>query len=219
MSNLIYIMGKSSAGKDTIYQKVKERIDTNLYIPYTTRPMREGENQGREYNFITREEFNILEKEQKVMENRNYNVINKNGERDVWTYATIADEQWEQEGDFLSIGTLESYTSILKYLRSHPEKDLTMMPVYIQISEEERKKRAIAREKTQIKPNFEEMERRLKADNIDFSAEKLRDAGISQFETFENYNLKKCVSEIIEYIEKRREAVKKWKIKKDKISR
>ena len=30
MSNLIYIMGKSSAGKDTIYQKVKERIDTNL---------------------------------------------------------------------------------------------------------------------------------------------------------------------------------------------
>lgn len=213
MSNLIYIMGKSSAGKDTIYQKVKERIDTNLYIPYTTRPMREGENQGREYNFITREEFNILEKEQKVMENRNYNVINKNGERDVWTYATIADEQWEQEGDFLSIGTLESYTSILKYLRSHPEKDLTMMPVYIQISEEERKKRAIAREKTQIKPNFEEMERRLKADNIDFSAEKLRDAGISQFETFENYDLKKCVNEIIEYIEKRRKAVKKMEDK------
>lgn len=209
MSNLIYIMGKSSAGKDTIYQKVKEKIDTNIYIPYTTRPMREGETQGREYNFITREEFNILEKEQKVMENRNYNVINKNGERDVWTYATIADKQWKQEGDFLTIGTLESYTSILKYLRSHPEKSLKMVPVYIQISEEERKRRAIAREKTQIKPNFEEMERRLRADNIDFSAEKLRDAGISQFETFENYDLEKCVNEIVDYIGKRRQVAKK----------
>lgn len=209
MSNLIYIMGKSSAGKDTIYQKVKEKIDTNIYILYTTRPMREGETQGREYNFITREEFNILEKEQKVMENRNYNVINKNGERDVWTYATIEDKQWEQEGDFLTIGTLESYTSILKYLRSHPEKSLRMVPVYIQISEEERKRRAIAREKTQIKPNFEEMERRLRADNIDFSAEKLRDAGISQFETFENYDLEKCVNEIVDYIEKRRQVAKK----------
>lgn len=209
MSNLIYIMGKSSAGKDTIYQKVKEKIDTNLYIPYTTRPMREGETQGREYNFITREEFNILEKEQKVMENRNYNVINKNGERDIWTYATIADKQWEKEGDFLSIGTLESYTSILKYLRSHPEKSLRMVPVYIQISEEERKRRAIAREKTQIKPNFEEMERRLRADNIDFSSEKLRDAGISQFETFENYDLEKCVNKIVDYIGKRRQVAKK----------
>lgn len=209
MSNLIYIMGKSSAGKDTIYQKVKERINTNLYIPYTTRPMREGEVQGREYNFITREEFNELEKEQKVMENRNYNVINKNGEKDIWTYATIADKQWDKDGDFLSIGTLESYTSILKYLKNHPEKELKMLPVYISISEEERRKRATARENQQAKPNFEEMERRLKADNIDFSEEKLREAGISKFETFENYDLEKCVSEIIGYVERKRQKAAK----------
>ena len=205
MPNIIYIMGKSSAGKDTIYQKVKERINTNLYIPYTTRPIREGEIQGREYNFITREEFNKLKDEQKVMENRNYNVINKNGEKDIWTYATIADNQWKQEGDFLSIGTLESYMSILKYLKNHPEKNLRMLPVYIHISEEERRKRATAREKQQVKPNFEEIERRLKADNIDFSEENLREAGISKFETFENYDLEKCVNEIIEYIERKRQ--------------
>ena len=34
MPNIIYIMGKSSAGKDTIYQKVQERIDINLYLSY-----------------------------------------------------------------------------------------------------------------------------------------------------------------------------------------
>ena len=205
MSNLIYIMGKSSAGKDTIYQKVKERIETNLYIPYTTRPMREGEIQGREYNFITREEFNKLANEQKVMENRNYNVINKNGKTDIWTYATIADNQWKKDGDFLSIGTLESYINILEYLKKHPEKNLKMVPVYICINEAERRKRATERENKQEKPNFEEMERRLKADNIDFSEEKLKEAGISKFETFENYDLEKCVNEIIEYIQRKRQ--------------
>jgi len=52
MSNLIYIMGKSSAGKDTVYQRLKDKIDTNQYVPYTTRPKRDGEQEGREYNFL-----------------------------------------------------------------------------------------------------------------------------------------------------------------------
>lgn len=154
LSNFIYIMGKSSTGKDTIYQRLKEKISTNLYVPYTTRPMRENEEQGREYHFITKEQFEEFEKQKKVMENRNYNVINKNGEKDIWTYATIKDEQWDSEGDFLTIGTLESYTSILKYLKEHNEKDLNMLPIYIEISEEERKKRALERENKQLKPNI-----------------------------------------------------------------
>ncbi|MBO5413075.1 MAG: guanylate kinase, partial [Clostridia bacterium] len=55
MSNFIYIMGKSSTGKDTIYKRLKDKIDTNVYVPYTTRPMREGEQEGREYYFLNRE--------------------------------------------------------------------------------------------------------------------------------------------------------------------
>ena len=45
------------------------------------------------------------------------------------------------------------------------------------------------------------MERRLKADNIDFSDDKLMQAGITAKETFENYNLEKCVERILNYIE------------------
>ena len=44
------------------------------------------------------------------------------------------------------------------------------------------------------------MERRLKADNLDFSAENLLEAGITQNETFENYDLQKCTDEILNYI-------------------
>ena len=199
MSNLIYIMGKSASGKDTVYKQVKERIDSNSYVLYTTRPMREGEKEGREYNFITREQFKKLEKDQKVIEARRYNVVNAQGQKDVWTYATIDDKQWEKEGNFLTIGTLESYNSISKYLSEHPEKDLKLLPIYIEIDEAERRKRAIERENKSGKPNFEEMERRLKADNIDFSEEKIIEAGITK--TFKNYDLNECVDNIVRYIE------------------
>ena len=47
---------------------------------------------------------------------------------------------------------------------------------------------------------FEEMERRLKADNIDFSKEKLEKSGITKKETFENYDLDECVNKITNYI-------------------
>ena len=134
------------------------------------------------------------------MEARNYNVINAQGEKDIWTYATIADSQWDKEGDFLSIGTLESYTSIIRYLEEHPEKDLNMIPVYISIDEQERENRARKREEQQIKPNYEEMKRRFEADNRDFSKEKLEKAGIGESETFENYDLEKCVEQIVTYI-------------------
>lgn len=205
MANLVYIMGKSSAGKDTVYQRIKDKIDTNQYVPYTTRPKRDGEQEGREYNFLNREQFEELQKQEKVMEYRNYNVINAKGEKDIWTYATIADNQWEKQGDFLSIGTLESYVSIMKYLEEHPEKNLNILPVYIFIDENERARRARKREESQAKPNYEEMKRRLDADNIDFSEEKLKEAGITKKETFENYDLDECIQNIIKYVQKERE--------------
>lgn len=223
MSNFIYIMGKSSAGKDTIYSKLKDKIQTNLYVPYTTRPKREGEENGIQYFFKTKEEIEQLSKSGKIMESRNYNVINAQGQKDVWTYATVYDEQFKKQGDYMSIGTLESYTSILKYLKENPEKNINMIPVYISIDEEERKRRATERENKQAKPNYEEMNRRLQADNIDFSDEKLKEANIGKKQTFENYDLDLCVENIVKYVEKEIEKKKtlsekyKVKIEKEKI--
>lgn len=200
MANLIYIMGKSATGKDTIYNEIKEKINIEPYVPYTTRPQREGEKQGREYYFITKKQFEMLKDMKKVMEYRSYNTINAKGEKDIWTYATIDDKQWKKEGNLLSIGTLESYNSLLKYIKNHPEKSLNIVPVYITIDEKERRKRAIKREEKQQKQNIKEMERRLKADEIDFSKERLEEAGITPKETFENYDLQECIQKILTYI-------------------
>ena len=50
---IFYLMGKSAAGKDTVYRKLSERFPMlRPLIPYTTRPQRAGEAEGREYHFV-----------------------------------------------------------------------------------------------------------------------------------------------------------------------
>ena len=197
MSNFIYIMGKSASGKDTIYKRIKEQIDVKTYVLYTTRPIRTGEQEGVDYHYVSDEQMLKFKQEGKVIESRTYQTV-----KGPWTYATIADEQLEQNGDILTVGTLESYNKIKEYYED--KKDTKLLPVYITIDEEERRKRALEREKRQKNPNYEEVERRFKADNIDFSEENLKKAGIGQNETFENYDLDKCVESIVAYIQKAR---------------
>ena len=44
MGRIYYVMGKSCSGKDTIYRRLAERHpELCTVIPYTTRPIREGE--------------------------------------------------------------------------------------------------------------------------------------------------------------------------------
>ena len=53
MGKIFYIMGKSASGKDHIYEYLKQQEELELYpmVLYTTRPIREGECNGREYFF------------------------------------------------------------------------------------------------------------------------------------------------------------------------
>ena len=59
MGRLFYIMGKSASGKDTIYQRLLRNPEFSLerLVIYTTRPIRDGELDGREYHFVTEEDF------------------------------------------------------------------------------------------------------------------------------------------------------------------
>ena len=54
---LIVISGPSGVGKGTIAKELVKRDNTFLSISCTTRQPREGEKDGREYFFITKEQF------------------------------------------------------------------------------------------------------------------------------------------------------------------
>ena len=191
---LIYIMGKSSSGKDTIFRRLIEKMNVNTYVMYTTRPIRDGEVDGETYHFLTDEEMqNYIDgkKEYKVIESRTYNTAHG-----PWTYATIADKQFETEKDMLMLGTLESYSNMKNNLENRTKVEL--IPVYIEVPDNIRLKRAIEREEKQTEPKYVELCRRFIADNQDFSEENLEKAEINQ--RFQNIELEKCIDEIYNYI-------------------
>ena len=186
---IMYLMGKSSSGKDTIYKILKTKLDVNLYVLYTTRPIRTGEQEGVDYRFLTENE---LEKyNDKIIESRTYQTVHG-----PWTYATILDEQFDTDKDLLMTGTLESYIKVKEFFEK--DKTKTIIPIYIEVEDGERLTRALAREKQQKQPKYKELCRRFLADSEDFSEENLESACINV--RFENNNLEECLAQIKSYI-------------------
>ena len=192
MARLFYMIGKSSTGKDTIYREVISRsdLDLNPLVMYTTRPIREGETDGKEYHFVDENVLKELEKEGRVIEKRAYHTIHG-----IWTYFTVDDEHADlNRKDYLAIGTLESYAQIRNY---YGEK--LVVPVYIQVEDGLRLERALKREKQQPVPKYEELCRRFLADQADYAEEKLAKAGIDR--RFSNdKDIMSCVEEVAAFI-------------------
>jgi guanylate kinase len=65
MSKVFVITGPSGVGKGTLIRELLQRVpDLELSISATTRGPREGEVDGRDYHFLSREEFDLrVEKE------------------------------------------------------------------------------------------------------------------------------------------------------------
>lgn len=191
MSNIYYLMGKSSSGKDTIYKELKKIFPKLRTVTlYTTRPMRDGERDGAEYFFVTKEKLDEYRDCGKLIELRTYHTVCGD-----WHYATVDDGQADlQSADYLMIGTLESYEKMKDYYGGE-----VMVPLYIEVEDGLRLKRAIAREEEQEQPRYDEVCRRFLADKEDFSEENLKKAGI----TTRYYNIDKvqCIEEIKKVIQ------------------
>lgn len=66
---LIVISGPSGAGKDTIMQRMKERgMPFHFVVTATTRPRRENEVHGRDYFFVSKEEFARMIEQDELIE-------------------------------------------------------------------------------------------------------------------------------------------------------
>ena len=191
MGKLFVLMGKSSTGKDTIYKEMlkDDRIALKDVVIYTTRPIREGEVNGREYHFVNEKTRDEYVKSGKVIERRDYNTVHG-----VWSYFTVDDGQFElDKQDYVVIATLEAYNEFIRYFGKDSVK-----PIYIQVEDGERLTRALEREKKQKEPKYAELCRRFLADNEDFSEDKLKMAGIDR--VFENRTIVTCLEEIVSYV-------------------
>lgn len=191
MAEMVYLMGKSSTGKDTVCRELLKSSSLQLkkIVPYTTRPMRAGEKEGKEYFFTDEAGFLKLQDEGRVVEARAYHTC-----YGLWRYFTVDDGHIDLENEnYLIIGTLESYLKTAEYFGK--EK---VIPVLLEVDDGVRLQRALDRERRQEAPKYEELCRRYLADAEDFSEEKIREAGVTK--RFSNENLEHCLAEIEEYI-------------------
>lgn len=66
---LIILTGPTAAGKDTVMKKLLEKRQNMMRMVTTnTRPMREGELEGQDYHFVSREDFEKLISEDAFVE-------------------------------------------------------------------------------------------------------------------------------------------------------
>lgn len=201
MGKIFCFMGKSSSGKDTIYKIISNDFkEIKGIVPFTTRPIRDGEIEGKEYYFVTEEEFEKMIYDDLVIEFRRYNT-----QHGIWTYFTASKNIDLDNNDYMIINTLEGYNSLKKYYG-----DDVVVPIYIEVENGIRLTRALEREKIQVNPKYEEMCRRFLEDEKDFSNDKLIDSKIDK--RFINDILMECVLEIETEISKYLEKEKQYRI-------
>lgn len=188
MAKLYVLMGKSASGKDTIYRRLLEDMQLKLkpVVLYTTRPIRSGEEDGREYYFVGEARLGALEAEGRVIEHRVYQTVHG-----AWHYFTVDDGQIALSGmqDYLMIDTLEGYLQLREYFGTEH-----VVPLYVEVEDGLRLFRALERERGQQQPKYAELCRRFLADEEDFSPEKLAAAGISA--RYSNEDLEECIAAV-----------------------
>ena len=191
MSFIFCLMGKSSSGKDSVYRRLLAdgTLKLERLVTGTTRPIREGEHDGVEYDFYTDAQLEELERDGKIIECRKYHTAHG-----IWYYFTVAHERMDVVNrDYITINTLEAYTKLRAYYGSGH-----LIPIYLEVEDGERLKRALEREMGEARPGYKEMCRRFLADEEDFSRENLEREHIKPI--FQNVRLDETVVEIAAYI-------------------
>lgn len=152
---LIILMGKSGAGKDTIQNQIIDRYDFNRFVSTTTRPMRKGEMDGREYHFISVEEFKKKLIDDEFIEIRDYEVAGNK----TWHYGS---EKKEISKDKDQIIILDP-NGAKKFIDVFGKNNCFVVSI-----EAEDK---VRRERAERRGSFDEVEwrRRLKDDAIKFA--------------------------------------------------
>lgn len=192
MSKLFVIMGKSATGKDSIFKALIEniRVDLTRIIPYTTRPIREGETDGIEYYFISEESMDTLISQGKVIERRTYQTMYGD-----WNYLTVDDGQFnlEEKKAYLMIATPEAYRKLVQYFGKE-----NVIPLLIEVEDGVRLSRALQRERQQKNPKYAEMCRRYLADEMDFSDQIIKELNVKKI--YKNEDFQSCIHDIVDDI-------------------
>ena len=179
---MIVIAGKTSSGKDTIVNALVKDHGYKKMITYTTRSMREGEVNGKDYHFVTAKDFENKINSGFFAEYKVYNTI-----FGTWKYGSAVEDYINAEDKTVIILTPDGYRDVAESLRTKPRL------IYIYACEYTIRKRLESRGDNKM-----EAERRLRSDKKDFNGFK-NEADKIVYNN-ENDNIEEIVEEILDYV-------------------
>lgn len=163
MYKIVTLSGKAGAGKDRLMQEVLQVLRNespdftiNEIVSCTTRPMREGEVEGKNYYFLTHEEFAERLADGTMVEATIFND---------WCYGSCLEHMNE---DGINIGVYNPEGVAI--LQSIP--DIMVYSIFVDAPDKVRLLRQLNREEN---PDVKEIIRRFSADEADFSPDNLID--------------------------------------------
>lgn len=171
---MIILIGESGSGKTTILNELEKR-GFKKAINHTTRPKRKTDDELNEYKFLSKEEFNKMWDEGKLLQRAEFNN----------EFYGISTDSLKPNVACVSI--TDSVKDIKNRVEELKIKDVDIKTFYIYVPQEERINRMLKRG-----DNLETINRRLEIDKEKFKeAKKIADY------TIENVFLEDAVSKII----------------------
>lgn len=147
---VIGLIGMAGSGKDSLLSHIVEKYpQLNRIINCTTRPPRENEQNGVNYNFYTPEEYSQLLSQDQLVEATSFND---------WFYGT---ELSALDPDKINIGVFNPTSAEILNIDNRIDFKL----FYVNVSDKERLLRQLNRESN---PDVDEIIRRFPKDKVDF---------------------------------------------------
>lgn len=129
---LVILSGVSGAGKDTIKKELIKRMEEVISLPsYTSRDPREGEEEGVQYHFISRDEFENKIKNGELYE---YDLHHENY---YGTSKKLMNEKIESGKIIVKDIEVNGTENLIKILKN----DVKLVSIFLKVDEKELRKR------------------------------------------------------------------------------
>lgn len=183
-NKIIVLCGFSGCGKDTILNNLTATLNINPLVSHTTRPIRKNETNGKDYHFISKDEFLQMKNNNDFIETREYHTL-LNNVSDVWYYGLSKKSIDLSKKTYITVLDIQGLNQLKEYFPNE------IISIFIDVDEHIRKERAMSR------GSFDETEwnRRYKDD-----VEKFSDYNKYVDFVVKNEKLETCKNEILEFL-------------------
>ena len=180
---LVILSGVSGAGKDTIKKEIIKRMKNVISLPsFTSREPREGEEEGIQYHFITKEQF------KEKIKNEEFYEYDLHHENYYGTSKKLMNEKIDSGKIIVKDIEVNGTENLIKKLGN----DTKLVTIFLKVDKEELKNRLINRG-----GNLSEADMQLRLGRLEYEESKI---GLYDY-VIKNDNLEKTVQIIMTIIE------------------